>query len=498
VTASAGIWMLAGAGALLIATGLPAWVVLIGVALAFAIGGVALGTLSLPLLTAVPVRLIGLLENDLLQALPLYVLMGALLNHLPLAEIMFRAGNRALARTGAGGPLAALGLGVLFAPMNGSVGASVAMLGRVVQPRLDAQAMPSERSAALVCMASTLGVVIPPSLVLILLGDAMMRAHTEALNLTHESMRVVNTQDVFIGALVPAALLLLSAVLLTWRQGRKDAARAATGGQLPTLRVGEWITAAVTMLFIAGLLGGVTLGYLYAVEAAAAGGVALFAFGLATRTLTLPVLRDVLRDTMAITGALFALLVAATVFTLLVRAYGTDRWIAETLAGLGWSPFPVLLAVLCILALCALVLDAFEMIFVVVPVVMPPLLTAVHNVTWVAVLTLLILQASFLVPPFGYAVLMVRNSLKRPLRMDRLAPALLPYLVAQLCVLALVLAVPRLVWQRNPIELIPGGAPAKSEVEGREMLERQLDEQLQARPPDNEPANEAPDSGAAK
>ena len=138
------------------------------------------------------------------------------------------------------------------------------------------------------------------------------------------------------------------------------------------------------------------------------------------------------------------------------------------------------------------------MIFVVVPVVMPPLLTAVHNVTWVAVLTLLILQASFLVPPFGYAVLMVRNSLKRPLRMDRLAPALLPYLVAQLCVLALVLAVPRLVWHRNPIDLISGGGPAKSEIEGREMLERQLDEQLQARPPDNEPANEAPDSGAAK
>ena len=83
-----------------------------------------------------------------------------------------------------------------------------------------------------------------------------------------------------------------------------------------------------------------TLGYLYAVEAAAAGGVALFAFGLATRTLTLPVLREVLRDTMAITGALFALLVAASVFTLLVRAYGTDRWIAETLAGLGWARFP--------------------------------------------------------------------------------------------------------------------------------------------------------------
>ena len=261
---TAGIWMLAGVGVLLIATGLPAWVVLIGVALTFSIGGVAVGVLSLPLLTAVPERLIGLLENDLLQALPLYVLMGALLNHLPLAGIMFRAGNRALAHTGNGGPLAGLGLGVLLAPMNGSVGASVAMLARVVLPRLDEQAVPPERSAALACMASTLGVVVPPSLVLILLGDAMMRAHTEALNLTHESVRVVNTQDVFIGALIPAGLLLLLAVLLTWRLGRDEAART---GRLPASRPSELVTAAITTLFIVGLLGGVTLGYLYAVEA---------------------------------------------------------------------------------------------------------------------------------------------------------------------------------------------------------------------------------------
>src|SRR5262249_14306776 len=266
-----------------------------------------LGVLSLPLLTAVPERLIGLLENDLLQALPLYVLMGALLNHLPLAGIMFRAGNRALARTGASGPLAGLGLGVLLAPMNGSVGASAAMLARVVQPRLDEQGVPPERSAALACMASTLGVVVPPSLVLILLGDAMMRAHTEALNITHESMRIINTQDVFTGALAPAGVLLLLAAVLTWWLDRRGSRSSGTQAA-PSPGWRDWGVAVATALFIVGLLGGVTLGYLYAVEAAAAGGVALFVFGLATRTLTLAVLRDVLRDTMAITGALFALL----------------------------------------------------------------------------------------------------------------------------------------------------------------------------------------------
>ena len=205
---TAGIGMLAAVAVLLIATGLPAWMVLIGVTLLSAAGGVIAGAFALPLLTAMPARLLGLLEQDILQALPLYVLMGALLNHLPLAQILFRTGSRALAKTGAGPSLAGLGLGVLLAPMNGSVGASVAMLSRTVSPRLAASGMAPERGAALVCVASTMGVVIPPSLVLILLGDAMMRAHTEATNLTRESVRIINTQDVFVGALVPAAILL--------------------------------------------------------------------------------------------------------------------------------------------------------------------------------------------------------------------------------------------------------------------------------------------------
>ena len=481
---SAGVWMLAVVAGVLVLTGLPAWIVLIGVALVFSVAGIALGPLSVALFTAIPARLIGLLENDLLQALPLYALMGALLNHLPLAQMIFRVGSRALARTGAGGPLAGLGLGVLLAPMNGSVGASVATLSRVIQPRLDAAGMPGERSAAIICMASTLGVVVPPSLVLILLGDAMMRAHTEALNITGESLRIINTQDVFVGALVPAGLLLLFATAVTWLLERREPRRAALSTPPPGRR--DWFVAVLTVGFIVALLGGVALGYLYAVEAAAAGGVALFACGLATRTLTVNVLRDVLRDTIAITGALFALLMAATVFTLVLRAYDTDRWIGAVLSHLSWGEYPSLVLVLLVLALCALVLDAFEMIFVVVPVVMPPLLTLVHNVTWVAVLTLLVLQASFLVPPFGYAVLMVRNRLQRPLSTRRLVRALLPYLVAQLVVLLLVLAEPRLVWQRNPLELAPSGAAPQPEgqPQGIEVPEEQPDSES---PPETTP-----------
>jgi TRAP-type mannitol/chloroaromatic compound transport system permease large subunit len=231
----------------------------------------------------------------------------------------------------------------------------------------------------------------------------------------------------------------------------------------------------MTGSFIVGLLLTVTLGYLYAVEAAAAGGVVLALCGIATRTLTRRTLRAVLADTIAVTGALFALLVGATTFTLVARAYGTDRWIAAALTALPGGAPVTLAVVLAGLGLCALVLDAFELIFVVVPVLMPPLLMQEADATWVAVLVLLILQLGFVTPPFGYAVLMIRKHLSRPVSTPGLTRSLAPYLVAQLAVLALTLAHPALVWHRNPSELsttLPGVAPNNDDA--RRILERQL------------------------
>ena len=482
--AASGALMLVAVAVVLLWTGLPSWIVLVGVALLFGGAAAAMGVVSYSILTAMPGRLLGLLENDLLQALPLYVLLGALLNHLPLAGILFRVGRRVLAGTGAGTSLASLGLAALLAPMNGSVGASALMLGRTVQPRLDASGLPRERGAALVCVASTLGVVVPPSLVLILLGDAMMRAHTEALNVTHAAVRIMNTQDVFAGVLGPAALLFVLTALVAWRSGRTRGGPRESGGDDPP-RAAEWALALGTLIFIVALLAGVTLGYLFAVEAAAAGGVALFAFGLVTRSLTRAILRDVLRDTMAITGALFALLIAATVFTLVLRAFGTDRWLAQILGALPGGAVAALAIVLAIVAGCALVLDAFEMIFVVVPIVMPPLLTVVPDATWVSVLTLLMLQASFLMPPFGYAVLLTRQMQAQPVRLSPLVRALVPYLVAQWLVLALVIAIPQLVWHRNPLELPAAPPGAVDENAGRDAMIEQLRQQ-------DEDAPEAP------
>jgi TRAP-type mannitol/chloroaromatic compound transport system permease large subunit len=185
-------------------------------------------------------------------------------------------------------------------------------------------------------------------------------------------------------------------------------------------------------------------------------------------------LKSVLRDTMAVSGALFALLVAATMFTLVLRAFGSDRWIAAQLLSLGNHPWLVLAAVLGIVAACAFVLDAFEMIFVVIPLVMPPLLVQFPDAVWVAVLTLLILQASFLLPPFGYALMMIRSRSARTLDTGKLVRALLPYLLAQLLVLAVVVLWPNLLWRDPAMSATPRSSPLPAASESLEdMLNRQ-------------------------
>ena len=479
---SAGVVLLAAIAGLLVLTGLPAWIVVLGVALGGAAVGSLVGAFDPTLLGAVPGRLVGLLENDLRQALPLFVLMGSLLNRLPLADAGFRAARHALRRTGAGASLAGLLLGVLLAPLCGSVGASANLLGRAVAPRLRAAGLRESDTFALVATASTLGVVVPPSLVLILLGDALMRAHTEALNLTGKSMRIVNTQDVFTGALVPAALLLaLCALVAWWRARAAGAPSAPASADTPPMR--ERVTAACAIAAVGGLLVAVTLGYLYAVEAAATGALACIVYGMATGALDRRAWRVIVDETMALTGALFAVLIAATVFSLVFRGFGTDRWLGGVLAGLPGGAPVALAAVLAILAACALVLDAFEILFVVIPVVMPPLLTLVDQPTWAGVLAMLVLQLAFLTPPFGYAVVLARSASGTTAPARTLARALRPYLLCQVAVLALVIALPALVWQRVPLTLAdPRDEHPLSEDEARRLLEQQLNA-----PADREP-----------
>jgi tripartite ATP-independent transporter DctM subunit len=481
-----GLLLLVAAG--IVFTGLPAFVVLIAVASFGALAGVAAGTMPFSLLAALPSRLINLLETDLLQALPLYVLMGLLLDRLPIAQALFRSGLAVLPPSPAAPLVSGMGLGALLGPMNGSVGASVLALSRVVAPRLAERGVPPALRTAAVAVASTLGVVIPPSLVLILLGDAMLNAHTMAVTATGRADRVINTQDVFHGALGPAALSLVLTLGVAWFAGRR-AHPAAGAAPLAREKIGlaEGLTAAIALVALAVLLGGVATGYFYAVEAAAMGATTLLMIGFLTGRLRGAALRAVLHDAMATTGALFALLIAATTLTLVLRLLGTDRLVGDWLVALPGSEIMVVAVVLALIGLSAFVLDAFEIIFVIVPIVIPPLLVRVADARWVATLVLLTLQTSFLLPPFGYALMMIRGTLKEAVPIGALARALLPFLLAQWTVLGIVLLVPQLT---HLGEKAGEASRTPAQPLSREELNRRLEELL---PPPELPPPDAPE-----
>jgi tripartite ATP-independent transporter DctM subunit len=483
-----GLSLLLFVGLGVVFTGISAAVVLLGAACFGALAGALSGAVPVQLLGALPERLINLLENDLLQAIPLYVLMGTLINRLPIADALYRC-SLAVVRGPAAPVVSGIVLGALLGPMNGSVGASVLALARVAEPRLAASGISLPRRAAVITVASTLGVVVPPSLVLILLGDAMLNAHTIAVTATGRDDRVINTQDVFHGALLPAALYLAACLVIGWWFNRRTKPGEAAPLKTPRPSIQQAVLAGVTVSAILILLGGVATGYFYAVEAAAMGGFILLFAGFVTGRLALPVLNEILREALALTGALFFLLVAATTFTLVLRILGTDQLVAGWIAAIPGGALIATLIVLAGIALSALVLDAFEIIFVVVPIVIPPLLIRVADARWVAVLVLLALQASFINPLIGYAVMMTRTVLKQAIPFPALLRSLAPYLLAQAALLVAVLLVPQLTHVGEGVDDRSRKPPAIS----TEELEKRFEQMLpSAEPPplDVEPQRE--------
>jgi TRAP-type mannitol/chloroaromatic compound transport system permease large subunit len=487
-----GLALLAVALALMMSTGWPTYAVLLGVSTLGAVTGLALGAFDMALLQNLPWRIVGLLEHDLLQALALYALVGALLNRLALAQHLYEGLRRLLARIAprAAAEIAGMVLGLLLAPMNGSVGASLLTLARTAGEGWAREGLPAPRRTALVAVTGTLGVIVPPSLVLLLLADAMLRAHTEGVNMARSlglpgaaAERIVNTQDILQAALLPAAALFVGwLAIAAW--SARPVLSATPAAREPLTRPQRW-TLSIVPPVIGSLLVLIALGRVRPVEGAATACMLLLGWGLVSgQLLRAGLLRQVLDDAMALTGALYALLVAATTFSLLLRGFGTDALVMRLMLALQGHPMIGLGAVLAILLACAFVLDAFELIFLVVPIVMPPVLAQLPDAAWIATLALLVLQAGFLLPPFGYALVLARGQTvpRPPLR--AVALALDPYLVLLALVMAATMAWPDSTrWLRDAPEAAAAQAPMDADTVDRLMREM-------APPPD--PADGAP------
>ena len=462
----------------MVRTGWPSYAVLLAVACAVAALAVASGTVQPVQLMSLSTRLVGLLEHDLLQAVALYALVGALLRHVDLAGRVYEAARRVLSALGLrrlpGHALAGFFVGGLVAPLNGSVAASAHVMAHAVVPRWRAAGMSAGSSTGLAAASATLGSIVPPSLVLLLLGDAMMRAHIEGLTRSGVSdVRVMNTQDL-VQACAPVALLLAAgwAAVAVWRTRRANspdvaaapaeaAAAAAATEEAARPGLAGWIAP----LIVAVLMTLVAIGTVRAVEAAALAALALLGYAAWSGTLAGGGLGRLLDDAMTLTGALFALLLAASTLSLVLRAVGCDRLVEDGLARLAGHPAAATAAVLAGMLLLAFVLDAFEIVFLVVPLVMPALLAQVSDAAWVACLTMLVLQAGFLLPPFGYAVV-VSRALAGPgaVPAGQMAREVRGYLAVLAGVLALVASVPGIThWLRTAPERIEKADPAAAD-----------------------------------
>jgi TRAP-type mannitol/chloroaromatic compound transport system permease large subunit len=433
-----GFVMLFTLGMATLFTGLPVWELLVGIAGLFALGAWLAGIFPLSLMGLLAGRIFGLLENDLLQAIPLYVFMGVLLQQTGLAKAMLSTLAWVCDKTVATRGLSVLFLGAMVSPMNGSVASSASLLSRLVEP--EALQLQPPQALALISASSTVGVVVPPSLVLILLGDVMLRAHTEASNMTPGLLaaggHVINTQDLFHAALLPAALVFVTWALWSWWQLHQ------TSPTNPPLHLPDRasLTAAVfSMALIIGLLVAVFTGKLYAVEAAATGCVTLWLYALFKLGFNVKRWSMVFHDCLSHSGALMALLIGATTFSLVFRLFESDKWLINVIAMTQWPAGAVAALILIGLMACAWVLDAFEMVFVMIPIVAPGLIIQLGDAQQAGVLMLMVLQWSFLMPPMGYAVLLARRQkVLAHLSNVQAWQALLPYGV---CVGAVLLAV---------------------------------------------------------
>jgi tripartite ATP-independent transporter DctM subunit len=436
-----GLCLIVCAGLLITLTGLPAFLILCLLSLGGALCGIVWDHLPVTVFAVLPTRLINLFENDLLQALPLYVWIGVLLDRLPVTAALYQTLRAVFGSKGGGDAATSIAIGGLLGPMNGSVGANVMGLCRSVYPRLLNNGVTPAKAQGLICIASTLGVVIPPSLVLILLGDAMLNAHTIALQGTTRSDRIINTQDIFQGVMIPALVVLAGFLLLASYQDKDDPTINTTAApQNPSIHDKRIATISLFALIV--LLGGVASGFFYAVEAAATGATLLLLYGIIGGHLNARNIRDCLHEAAAATGAIFALLVAATSFTLVLRLLGTDRLIAQWLLSLQTDPLIFLCLVLALITVVALVLDAFEIIFVIIPILAPPLLMRIEDAVWVSVCLLLTLQIAFLLPPVGYALMMTRGMTKPHVPLRQILQAIRPYLLLQAVILISVLLWP--------------------------------------------------------
>jgi len=430
-------------------------ILLTGYPVAFALGGGALlvagiatltGHFDPVLLNTLPSRIYGVMTNQTLMAVPLFVFMGVVLERSRMAEDLLDTMAGLFGDLRGGMAIAVVLVGALMGASTGIIGATVVTMGLLALPTMLDRGHDPRTATGTICASGTLGQILPPSIILVLLGDVLGSAYQKAqLAQGNYSPDTVSVGDLFAGALLPGLLLVglyIGYVLwLAWR--RPERVPAAGAGARPG--VGRVLRVLVPPLaLIVAVLGSILGGIATPTEAAGVGAIGALVLAASRRRLGVELLRGSARSTLQVTAMVFLIFIAASVFSLVFRGLGGDETVESFLTNLPGGTATAVLLVMVVMFLLGFILDFIEITYVVVPVVAPALLMMGVDPVWLGVLIAMNLQTSFLTPPFGFALFYLRGVAPDSVPTGALYRGALPFIGLQLVALAILAAWPEL------------------------------------------------------
>lgn len=420
-----------------------------GTALIFAFAGVLGGGFEPAFLAGLPSRVFGIMTNDTLIAVPLFVFMGITLERARIAEDLLETLSSLFGTLRGGLGISVTVVGMLLAASTGIVGATVVTMGLLSLPTMLKRGYSPSISAGTICASGTLGQIIPPSIILVMLGDVISSAYQQAqLAQGIFSPRTVSVGDLFAGALIPGILLVLLyiAYVIIVAAIRPAAMPAHADDGLARPSIAKVLRALFAPLFlIFAVLGSILSGLATPTEAAGVGAIGAIFIAIARRGLTLPRLREIMQSTLRVSSMVFLILIGASIFSLVFRGYGGDDAVRAALSSLPGGVVTAMLVVMLVMFLLGFVLDFIEITFVVVPIVGPVLLAMGLDPIWLGIMIAINLQTSFLTPPFGFALFYLRGVAPPSVSTGDIYRGVMPYIGIQLFALVILALFPELV-----------------------------------------------------
>lgn len=434
---------------LVLLAGFPVAFTLGGTALIFAAIGVVTGTFNEALLSGLPNRVFGIMSNETLVAVPLFVFMGVTLERARIAEELLDTLSRLFGTLRGGLGISVTLVGMLLAASTGIVGATVVTMGLLSLPTMLRRGYSPEIATGTICASGTLGQIIPPSIILVMLGDVMTSAYQQAqLEMGVFSPKTVSVGDLFAGALIPGLLLvvLYIAYLVIAALVKPDLMPAYDRGADDKVSVLQILRALLPpLLLILAVLGSILMGLATPTEAAGVGGMGALLLALLRQEISFARLRDIMQATLKISSMVFLILIGASIFSLVFRGFGGDDGVHAILDALPGGVIGAVIVVMLVMFLLGFVLDFIEITFVVVPIVGPVLLAMGLDPVWLGIMIAINLQTSFLTPPFGFALFYLRGVAPPSVTTEQIYRGVVPFVAIQVGALLLLALFPELV-----------------------------------------------------